>query len=102
MGCARFVGPVLANPSDENIANLTNCVVDCIVEQPVDLSQGCLGCYGDTVACGATWCAGLCAADTDDPDCIACRCGGTGNAGMVNCVEDFDTCSGLVPNTTCP
>jgi hypothetical protein len=99
IGCAMFVGFVLADPSDENIENLANCVVDCIVEQPVDLSEGCLDCYGKTVACGAAFCAGKCADDTDDPACIACRCG---DISGVNCVEDFDTCSGLEPNTTCP
>lgn len=98
-GCAEFVGPVVGDPSEENIANIANCVVECIVEQPVDLSQGCLGCYGDTVACGAAFCAGRCAADSGSDDCIACRCG---DISGVNCIEEFDTCSGLEPNTTCP
>jgi hypothetical protein len=99
IGCERFVGPVVGDPSPENIANIANCVVDCIVEQPVDLSQGCLDCYGKTVACGAAFCAAKCASNTDDPACIACRCG---DVSGVNCVEDFDDCSGLEPTTTCP
>jgi hypothetical protein len=101
-GCPTLVGPILIDPNEENVTNMANCVVDCTVEQGVDLSQQCLDCYGDTVACGAAFCATPCSEGTDTEGCLVCRCGGGLSTSGVNCVVDFDTCSGLEPNTTCP
>jgi hypothetical protein len=101
-GCPTLVGPILIDPNEENVTNMANCVVDCTVEQGVDLSQQCLDCYGDTVACGAAFCATPCSEGTDTEGCLVCRCGGGLSTSGVNCIEEFDDCSGLPPATTCP
>ncbi|MEM7435744.1 MAG: hypothetical protein AAF436_11375 [Myxococcota bacterium] len=93
MGCGAEVGDVLTNNNNETQAALAACVVQCVVDQEVDLSANCLSCYGDTVSCGAAFCAGPCATDVNAPACITCRCGT--NAGDADCFGEFDTCSGL-------
>ncbi len=99
-GCGAEVGVALGNPSTENIAALTACVVACTVEQPVDLSANCLSCYGGSVTCGAVNCAGPCAGGTDLPECEACRCGD--NAASEDCVTNFETCAGIASTVVCP
>lgn len=97
---------MLPTPGQEAIDNLATCDVMCLSSTVVDLSGGddlteeCLDCYGETVACGAAWCTGPCAADTSSPGCIACRCGD--NTASVNCIREFDLCSGIPPATICP
>jgi hypothetical protein len=61
---------------------------------PPGLSDECVACTGDTVACGAAFCTNLCVADTNDPNCIACRCDN-------GCTPTFDTCSGLPSDGDC-
>jgi hypothetical protein len=90
--CGAETGAVLGNNTPENRAALADCVVAC-TEMLAPLTPDCLACYGDSVTCGAAFCAGECAGGTDTPGCISCRCGD--NAGNANCFTDFDTCSGL-------
>lgn len=95
---------MLPTPGQEAIDNLAACDVMCLSTTVVDLTGGedlsaeCLDCYGETVACGAAWCTGPCAADTNAPGCITCRCGD--NTAGVNCIGEFVTCSGI-PSSDC-
>lgn len=92
-GCGAEVGLALGNNTPENRAALTACVIQCTIDQGVDLSADCLSCYGDSVTCGAAFCASQCAGGTDLPDCVDCRCGN--NDANANCFTEFDACSGL-------
>ena len=98
-GCGPEVGLVLGNNTQENRDALAACVVQCTVDQGVDLSDECLACYGDTVACGAAFCAPECAGGTDLPACVDCRCGNNDN--NTSCFGDFDACSGLPSSGSC-
>jgi hypothetical protein len=101
-GCETEAFAVLGcfpNCDTTTINNLANCVAQC-TQDATGLSGECVACTGDTVACGAAFCTNLCATDTNDPDCIDCRCGN--NTGSRNCIEEYDACTGLSPTTTCP
>ncbi|MEM8606610.1 MAG: hypothetical protein AAGF92_05870 [Myxococcota bacterium] len=93
-GCGSEAALVIGNNSEENRAALAACVEDCILEQGIDLSSGCLSCYGDTVSCTTAFCIGPCAASTSAPGCIQCQCDN-------NCFQDFDVCSGLPSGNEC-
>jgi hypothetical protein len=81
------------NCEPEVIQAAADCVADC-TQTATGLSDECVSCTGDTVACGAAFCTNLCIRDTNDPTCVECRCNN-------NCVPCFDLCSGLDPTTTC-
>ena len=83
--CGNELGTVVGNPSDENVQALADCIVDCTAEE-YDLSDGCLSCYGDVVACGADLCLTVCI-DATSQACADCL--------DTNCVPDFEICSGL-------
>jgi len=78
---------------DATIQALADCVAMC-TQDATGLSDECVGCTGDTVACGAAFCTTACVADTNAPGCIACRC-------RNNCIQDFDSCSGLPSSCEC-
>ena len=103
-GCGEEAGAVILCGSPCNDAELIQTLADCVAQctqdataevSPPGLSDECVGCTGDTVACGARYCVAQCATDTNDPACIQCRCDN-------NCVQSFDTCSGLEPSIVCP
>jgi hypothetical protein len=78
---------------DDDILALADCVAQC-TQDATGLSEECMACTGDTVACGAAFCTGECVNGTDLPECIACRC----NNG---CIQEFDACSGLPSDCEC-
>jgi len=91
--CGPEVGMVLANNNPTTQQALATCVEECVAGE-FALTSACIGCYGDSVTCGAANCAGECATgDVNQPPCLTCRCGD--NDAGVNCFGDFDTCSGL-------
>jgi hypothetical protein len=102
-GCGDLSLAVLGcfpNCDQNTIDALANCVADCTQEATAEisspgLSEDCMACTGDTVACGAAFCTNVCVADTNAAVCINCRCAN-------GCIEEFDKCSGLPPSTTCP
>jgi hypothetical protein len=84
---------------DATIQALADCVAQCTQDatataSPPGLSDECVSCTGDTVACGAAFCTNLCVADTNAPECIQCRCEN-------NCIPAFDLCSGLPSGGEC-
>ena len=101
-GCIDAAVQVLAcfpNCREEVVNNLAACVADCTQETTAaiaasGLSDGCVACTGDAAACGFAGCAGQCVTDWNLPSCIECRCGN-------NCIQFFDTCSGLPPGGEC-
>jgi hypothetical protein len=101
-GCGDESAAVLGctpNCPPETIQAAGDCVADCTQTAtaeiaPPGLSDECVACTGETVACGAAFCTNVCVSDTNDPACIACRCEN-------NCIQDFDTCSGLPPDGDC-
>ncbi len=102
VGCGPLAAAVLGctpNCPDETIKAAGDCVADCtqmatIEASPPGLSDECVACTGDTVACGAASCASVCIADSNAPVCIECRC-------QNNCIQEFDTCSGLPGDGEC-
>ena len=78
---------------DEIIQALADCVAQC-TQDATGLSEECMGCTGDTVACGAAFCTSECVADTNAQMCIDCRC-------INGCIPEFDTCSGLPSDCEC-
>ena len=98
-GCFSETQAVLQNNNDENRAALGACVGQCIIDQGAGLSAECISCYEDSVVCGAANCAAACATGTDEPACIACRCGG--NPADENCFQNFADCSGFPPSDDC-
>ena len=101
-GCGDQSAAVLScfpNCPAETIQAAADCVALCVQDgtaeaAPPGLSADCVGCTGDTVACGAAFCTNLCVADTNAPACINCRCEN-------NCIQDFDTGSGLPSDNEC-
>ena len=101
-GCGALTGMVLGCfplCPEELIQEAADCVADCVQTAtaeaaPPGLSDDCVACTGDTVACGAAFCTTVCIADSNAPACIDCRCEN-------NCIQSFDTCSGLPPGGEC-
>ncbi|MFZ1864387.1 MAG: hypothetical protein WAU39_09215, partial [Polyangiales bacterium] len=96
-GCTDEATAVLGcfpNCDSGTINTLADCVAQC-TQDATGLSDQCVGCTGDTVACGAAFCTTSCVSDTNSPECIGCRCDN-------DCILSYDECSGLVPTTTCP
>ncbi len=101
-GCAPEAGDVIrcfvSGCPAETVDALAECVAECTrvataeISSP-GLSNACVACTGDDVACGAAFCTNLCVADTNNPACIACRC----NNG---CTPTFASCSGI-PTDAC-
>jgi hypothetical protein len=81
---APEVGPIDA-------AALKACIIDCVKTQLTGkgtLSDGCLGCYGETVTCTISKCLAPCAVSTTGQACNDCM--------MANmCTSSFYMCSGL-------
>jgi hypothetical protein len=75
------------------IDTLASCVAAC-TQDATGLSAECMGCTGETVACGAAFCTSQCVSDTNAQICIDCRCDN-------GCTPDFDTCSGLPSSGDC-
>jgi len=102
VGCGAEAGDVLRcfpNCPQETIDAAAACVTDCVQTAtaeaaPPGLSDDCVACTGETVACGAAFCTTVCIADSNAPDCIDCRCEN-------NCIQEFDTCSGLPSDGDC-
>ncbi|MGB5695540.1 MAG: hypothetical protein WBM46_07815 [Polyangiales bacterium] len=95
-GCATQAGAVLGcfPRCDQSVINaLADCVAGC-TQEATGLSTGCMSCTGDTVACGAAFCTTQCVSDTNAPACIQCRCDN-------DCIQSFDTCSGLPSGGEC-
>jgi hypothetical protein len=101
-GCGGPAGAVIAcfpNCEDSVIQEAADCVAMCVQDgtaeaSPPGLSDECVACTGDTVACGAAFCTNFCVSDTNSPECIGCRCDN-------NCIQDFDSCSGLPGGGEC-
>lgn len=80
---------------DELAACVAQCSDDTIAEaSPPGLSNACVACTGDRVACDAAFCTAACVADQTAPACINCRCDN-------GCTQEFDRCSGLPPSGEC-
>ncbi len=102
-GCGAEASAVLtcfpAGCPQETIDALADCVASCVQDATAEatgtaLSDECVACTGDTVACGAAFCTTACVADTNAPQCIDCRCDN-------NCIQEFDACSGLPSGGEC-
>lgn len=101
-GCGEEARAVVAcfPTCDQSIIDTAaDCVAQCVQDGTVEasspgLSDDCVSCTGDTVACGAAFCTGVCVQDTNAPDCIACRCSN-------GCTPDFDVCTGLPSSGDC-
>ena len=101
-GCGIEAGLVLGcfpNCPQDTIDAAATCVAQCTQDAtaeaaPPGLSDECVDCTGDTVACGAAFCTTVCINDTNAPECIGCRCDN-------NCIQDFDSCSGLPSDNEC-
>jgi hypothetical protein len=101
-GCGNEAGAVIGcfpNCPQGTIDAAADCVAKCTQDataeaSPPGLSDECVACTGETVACGAAFCTDKCVADTNDPKCIACRCDN-------DCIQDFDSCSGLPSDCEC-
>jgi hypothetical protein len=72
---------------------LATCVAMC-TQDATGLSDECMACTGDTVACGAAFCTSQCVSDTAAAICVECRCEN-------NCDSDFVKCSGLPSSIDC-
>lgn len=93
---ADIIGCLAGGCPQETIDALAGCVEVCVqdtIETIVGstIDEGCTGCYGGTVACGAAYCTGPCLASTTAPECIACRCDN-------DCTPNFVVCSGIPSN----
>lgn len=101
-GCGLQAGLVIGcfpNCPDATIQEAADCVAACVQDAtaevaPPGLSDECVSCTGDTVACGAAFCTNLCINDPNADACIECRCEN-------NCIQEFDICSGLPPGGEC-
>ena len=102
-GCPVAFGQVIAcfpSCTPEVVDSLATCVADCTQETTAaiaapGLSDGCVTCSGDAAACGVAFCVQFgCANDFNSLQCIACRCD-------MNCIQSFDTCSGLPSGGEC-
>jgi hypothetical protein len=101
-GCGPEAGDVIRcfpNCPDETIQIAADCVASCTQTAtaeaaPPGLSDECVACTGDTVACGAAFCTDVCVSDTNAAPCIDCRCEN-------GCTPAFDACSGLPSDNQC-
>jgi hypothetical protein len=102
-GCLDAAVPVIVctpNCTEEVVNNLATCVADCTQETTTaiaapGLSDGCVACTGHAAACSFAFCAPFgCGVDFNSQQCIVCRCAN-------NCIQSFDTCSGLPPGGEC-
>ena len=101
-GCGALAGEVLGcfpTCPQETIDAAAACVADCVqtaTEEaaPPGLSDDCVACTGETVACGAAFCTTVCIADSNAPECSQCRCEN-------DCIQSFATCSGLPSDGDC-
>ena len=77
-GCGALAGEVLGcfpTCPQETIDAAAACVADCVqtaTEEaaPPGLSDDCVACTGETVACGAAFCTTVCISDSNAPECI--------------------------------
>ncbi|MDH3201682.1 MAG: hypothetical protein OEM15_12385 [Myxococcales bacterium] len=92
-GCGMWVGILIGANTPENRAGAAQCVETCMADTGIDLTDDCLGCYGESVSSGAGFCLSECASDPDAQGCIDCRCGM--NDPGLNIFARFDECSGL-------
>ena len=95
-GCGKEAGNVIScfpNCPQETIDTAADCVAQC-TQDATGLSDECVACTGETVACGAAFCTLECVADSNAPACIDCRCAN-------NCIQSFDACSGLPSDCEC-
>ncbi len=77
---------------------ITNCVFGCLGQPPtcvstclidaVGFSEGCAGCFSDTVTCTLAQCAAVCL----DAASAACR-----DCQAMHCDDDFEDCAGISP-----
>jgi hypothetical protein len=101
-GCGTEAGMVLGcfpNCPQETIDTAAACVANCVQTAtaeaaPPGLSDECVACTGETVACGAAFCTNVCISNSNSQACIDCRC-------LNNCIQEFDTCSGLPSDGDC-
>ena len=101
-GCGAEAGMVLGcfpNCPQETIDTAAACVAKCVQDATVEvaspgLTDECVACTGETVACGAAFCTDVCISNSEAPGCITCRCDN-------NCIQSFDTCSGLPSDGDC-
>ena len=78
-----------------------SCTLTCLQDATgYAASIGCALCFVDQVICAIMNCLAPCMADPAGDPCFECRCGD--NAAMVNCMGDFESCSGLTLSTPCP
>ena len=68
-------------------ADPATCSMECVTTE-TGLSEGCAGCYVETIVCTIDNCVGECATDPLSEDCTTCQ-----NA--AGCIERFYACSGL-------
>jgi len=100
-GCGGETSDVIAcfpNCDPPIVDALADCVTQCTgdtIERITGsrLSEDCLACTGETVACGAVFCTSECVADTTAQVCIDCRCAN-------DCTPQFVICSGI-PSDDC-
>ena len=101
-GCGAEAGMVLGcfpNCPQETIDTAAACVAKCVQYATVEvaspgLPDECVAGTGETVACGAAFCTDVCISNSEAPGCITCRCDN-------NCIQSFDTCSGLPSDGDC-
>jgi len=101
-GCGEETFAVIAclgNCPQETIDALADCTFACTRDTIEEITGGdtlsdeCLSCTGETVACGAAFCTPPCVASTTAPACIECRC-------AEGCTPQFVICSGI-PSSDC-
>ena len=76
-----------------------DCVAGCTQDATAaasspGLSDECVSCTGDAVACGAAFCTRVCVSDPGAQICIDCRCAN-------NCNQCNDVCTGLPSDNEC-
>lgn len=101
-GCGTETFGVIAcfpNCPATTINALADCVAGCTQDttaelSPPGLTDACVACSGDDVACNVALCTSACIVDTTAPACINCRCDN-------GCTQELDRCSGLPPSGEC-
>ena len=68
-------------------ADPATCSMDCVTKE-TGLSEGCSGCYVETIVCTIDNCVGDCAVDPSSDACTSCQ-------NTAGCIERFYACSGL-------
>ena len=69
------------------------CSMECVTTE-TGLSEGCAGCYVETIVCTIDNCVGDCAVDPSSDACTTCQ----NDSG---CIERFYACSGLPQSVPC-